>query len=87
MERIRRESGDAGAQLLDLENRFVVLDPGPAGKEYVELDPVVIISFGRLCLVRVADETGWFMGQLDQDGSIICWGEYGDDLGEAIQAL
>nr|WP_246193387.1 IS5 family transposase [Kitasatospora atroaurantiaca] len=41
--------------------------------------------FHGLCLVRADDD--WYMGQLDSDGSVICWASYGPDLGEAIQGL
>lgn len=45
----------------------------------------VILVFHELCLVQDDDE--WFMGQLDHDGSGICWSSYGSDLAEAIRSL
>ncbi|WP_227870109.1 MULTISPECIES: hypothetical protein [Streptomyces] len=37
-----------------------------------------------LCVVR--DDGEWFTGQLDDDGSTICWAAYGSDLDEAIRS-
>ena len=87
LDRIRGESGDSNARLLDTHDRLVVIDPRPGGNDYVKLEPVVIIDFSGLCLVWVSDDTAWYMGQLDHGGSIVCWASYGDDLGEAIRAL
>jgi hypothetical protein len=87
LERIQAESGESNARLLDAHDRLVVIDPRPVFDDYVTLDPVVIIDVGGLCLLQVSDDTGWYMGQLHQDGSIVCWASYGDDLGEAIRAL
>lgn len=83
MERVRSESGDSEAVLLSLE-RFVVIEEF-GRHDYVPLQPDVILSFHGLCLVRADGE--WCMGQLDDDGSIICWASYGTELGQAIQGL
>jgi len=32
-----------------------------------------------------ADE--WHMGDTDSDGTVICWGAYGRDLGQVIDSL
>jgi hypothetical protein len=69
--------------VLSLE-RLVVLERH-SKTDFIPLQPDVIISFHDLCLVSSDGE--WFMGDLDTDGSVICWGSYGPDLGEAIQGL
>ena len=58
---------------------------GPTGSEL--LSPTAIISFAGLCLVRDASDGIWYMGELDADGTVVCWSGYGDDLEEAIRGL
>jgi hypothetical protein len=83
IERVRAESEDSEAEPLSLE-RFVVVELfGQA--DYAQLQPEVILSFHGLCLVLAEGE--WFMGQLDTDGSIVCWASYGSELGRAIRGL
>ncbi|MFF2651059.1 hypothetical protein [Streptomyces sp. NPDC058045] len=53
--------------------------------DYEGLRPDVVLGFHELCLVRDGGE--WFMGRLDDDGSVICWGCYGSELAEAIRGL
>ncbi|GGV50443.1 hypothetical protein GCM10010495_80160 [Kitasatospora herbaricolor] len=53
----------------------------------VPLQPEIILGFHDLCLVRAEGDDDWHMGQLDAEGSVICWASYGSDLGEAIQGL
>ncbi|MFJ9519857.1 hypothetical protein ACIRPK_16555 [Kitasatospora sp. NPDC101801] len=48
--------------------------------DYDLLRPEVILSFHGLCLVK--DD-----GELDGDGSVVCWACYGPDLAEAIRSL
>ncbi|MEV7924063.1 hypothetical protein [Kitasatospora sp. NPDC088264] len=83
IERVCSASGDPEAALLTLERLVVVEEHGRA--DYVSLRPDVILAFHGLCLVRADDD--WYMGELDFDGSVICWAAYGSDLGEAIQGL
>ncbi|MFD4741484.1 hypothetical protein ACFWNR_09140 [Streptomyces virginiae] len=83
IERVRSVSGDAEAELLSLERLVVVEQVGFA--DYDVLQPDVILSFHGLCLARADDE--WFMGELEADGSLICWASYGSDLAEAIRGL
>ncbi len=83
LDRVRAESGNPGAEVLDPEGRLVVLDTGAA--DYEPIMPRTIIRFSGVCLVL--DDTDWHMGSLEEDGSIICWGSYGADLGAAIAAL
>ncbi|MCP2314123.1 hypothetical protein [Kitasatospora paracochleata] len=83
IERVRRASGDAEADLLSPERLVVAERYGSA--DYDVLQPDIILSFHDLCLARAGDE--WFMGQIDADGSVICWASYGPDLAEAIRGL
>ncbi|MFJ6252818.1 MULTISPECIES: hypothetical protein [unclassified Streptomyces] len=83
IERVRSASGDAEADLLSPE-RLVVVEQFDS-VDYDVLQPDLILSFHDLCLARADDE--WFMGQLDADGSLICWASYGSDLAEAIRGL
>ena len=83
IERVRSASDDPEAVLLSLERLVVVEEHG--GADYTVLQPDVIISFTGICLVRAGDD--WFMGDVDTDGSVICWASYGPDLGEAIRGL
>jgi hypothetical protein len=83
IERVRALSGDSSAAPLSLD-RLVVVEVAGQG-DYEPLRPDVILAFHELCLVR--DDGEWFMGQLDDDGSVICWASYGPDLAEAIRSL
>ncbi|GAA4881911.1 hypothetical protein [Kitasatospora terrestris] len=83
IERVRSVSGDARAELLPLERLVVVEQCGAA--DYDVLRPDVILSFHELCLAHADGE--WFMGQLDADGSVVCWSSYGPDLAEAVRGL
>jgi hypothetical protein len=83
LERVRVLSGDETAALLSLQ--VVVELAGQS--DYEELPPEVIIGFQGLCLVRAKGDDDWYMGQVDPDGSVICWSSYGSDLGEAIRSL
>jgi hypothetical protein len=60
---------------------------GSESAGFVKLSPTAIISFSGLCLVRDASDGVWYMGDLDDDGSITCWSGYGDDLDFAIRSL
>lgn len=86
LDRIRTESMDLNARILDPEGRLVVTESF-GELSYIELDPVVIIDFSGLCLVRDSGDSLWYMGDVEEDGSIMCWGPYGEDLGEAINSL
>ncbi|MFB0629611.1 hypothetical protein [Streptomyces sp. AB3(2024)] len=83
IEQVRRASGDAEADLISLERLVVVEQYGSA--DYDVLQPDLILSFHGLCLARDGGE--WFMGQIDADGSVICWASYGPDLAGAIHGL
>ncbi|MFJ9939867.1 hypothetical protein [Streptomyces erythrochromogenes] len=83
IERVRALSGDPSATPIDSDRLVVVEVAGQEG--YEPLQPDVILAFHGLCLVR--DDGEWFMGQLDADGSVVCWASYGSDLAEAIRSL
>jgi hypothetical protein len=83
IEQVAEAANDPEARLLDLE-RSVWLR---GTEEPVELEPSVIVGFaGGVCLVQVEDGT-WYAGRLDEDGSILCWESFGDDLEAAIDAV
>ncbi|MFF7332424.1 hypothetical protein ACIQU5_35370 [Streptomyces sp. NPDC090306] len=83
LQQIRDVSGDRDA---------VALEPGRpvrwvGGAEHREMPcPEVVLGFHRLCLVKSADGD-WYMGSLNEDGSIDCWTDYGADLREALRGL
>lgn len=83
IEQIRTLSQDRSATPLSLDRLVVVEEPGQS--EYTTLQPEVILGFHDLCLAL--DDGEWFMGQLDTDGSVVCWSSYGPDLAEAIGSL
>ncbi|WP_328959859.1 hypothetical protein [Streptomyces virginiae] len=83
IERVRALSGDRTAAPLSFDHLVVVEVAGQG--DYEPLRPDVMLAFHELCLVR--DDGEWFMGQLDDDGSVICWASYGSDLAEAIRSL
>ncbi|MFF4102840.1 hypothetical protein [Streptomyces sp. NPDC001903] len=80
---MRALSGDQSAATLSVDRLVVVELPGQ--DDYESLRPDVILAFHELCLARDGGE--WYMGQLDDDGSVICWSSYGSDLAEAIRGL
>ncbi|MEU6386664.1 hypothetical protein ABZ847_24280 [Streptomyces bauhiniae] len=50
------------------------------------LHPEIVLGFHSLCLVKPLRDDDWYMGSLNDDGSIDCWTPYGD-LREALRAL
>lgn len=81
IERVRSHSGDATAELLSLD-RSAFLDDG---NHLVPLIPRAIVKVGGLILLRHDED--WYMGELDDDGTVVCWSAYAPDLGDAINAL
>lgn len=57
----------------------------PAGGNEL-LHPEIILGFHRLCLVKPFTNEDWYMGSLNDDGSVDCWSAYGD-LYEALRGL
>ncbi|MFJ1865438.1 hypothetical protein ACIOD1_12485 [Streptomyces sp. NPDC088097] len=89
VERIRSVSRDLSATVLS-PDRIVLVESAVAGAGgaaagYARLRPAVILAFHDLCLVQEEDE--WYMGQLNTDGSVVCWASYGSDLEAALRAL
>ena len=70
-------------RLLDLSTQ-VILDT-PSGRSAVE--PATIIDCGGLVVVLDGSDASWLKGMQLDDGSIICWGSYGDDLERALRGL
>ncbi|MFB6823116.1 hypothetical protein ACFCXA_16200 [Streptomyces virginiae] len=83
IEHVRALSGDRSAAPLSRDRMVVVETAGQ--EDYEPLHPDVILAFHDVCLVR--DDGDWYMGQLDDDGSVICWASYGSDLAQAIRCL
>ena len=81
IERVRTHSGDASAEELSLDRR-AYLDNG---NDLVPLIPRAIVQVGGVILVRHHD--AWYMAELADEGTIMCWSAYASDLGEAINAL
>ncbi|MER5252990.1 MULTISPECIES: hypothetical protein [unclassified Streptomyces] len=81
LQRIRDVSGDIRAEVLSPDRRVVYYD---AADDL--LHPTLVLGFGELCIVKVLDDDDWYMGSLNDDGSVICWSIY-DDLYEALRGL
>ncbi|MFH8590554.1 hypothetical protein [Streptomyces rimosus] len=45
-----------------------------------------MLSFHGLCLVQIAHDPDWYMGDLNDDGSFHCWSVC-DDFSEAWRGL
>ncbi|MET9416752.1 hypothetical protein ABZY03_21690 [Streptomyces klenkii] len=84
LQQIREVSGDREAVPLDTD-RAVTRALPPAADEVI--CPAIVLGFHTLCLVQSADDAEWYMGSLNDDGSIICWSNYGDNLYEALRGL
>lgn len=65
-------------------DRIVLVEVDGRG-DHERLRPDVILAFHELCLLSHDGE--WFMGQLGDDGSVLCWASYGSDLAEALRGL
>lgn len=62
-------------------------NPNGNGEDAIPIEAKTIIDFSGLCLVEeVGCEGQWQMGQIDENGSIYCWGSYGN-IKEAIKGL
>ncbi|MFJ2832870.1 hypothetical protein ACIPC1_35865 [Streptomyces sp. NPDC087263] len=83
LEGIRKVSGDRGATALDTD-RVVTWLGWPAKDE--RLCPEIVLGFHGLCLLKPVNDEDWYMGSLNDDGSIGCWCAY-DDLHEALRGL
>ncbi|MDG9695114.1 hypothetical protein QC281_34030 [Streptomyces sp. DH17] len=83
LEKVREVSGDGRAAALGAD-RVVRWVGGSGGDE--RLHPETILGFDRLCLVQPVGDEDWYMGSLNDDGSVDCWSAYGD-LYEALRGL
>ncbi|MBT2382042.1 hypothetical protein [Streptomyces sp. ISL-11] len=83
LQQIRDVSGDQEAIPLHT-GRTVTWCVSPAAEEVIR--PAIVLGFHGLCLVRPVNDTEWYMGSLNDDGSIDCWATY-DDLYEALRGL
>ncbi|MFI0976270.1 hypothetical protein ACH4SP_04470 [Streptomyces sp. NPDC021093] len=81
LQQIRDVSGDTRAEVLSPDRSVVHCD---APDEV--LHPTLVLGFGELCIVKVSHDDDWYMGSLNDDGSVLCWGVY-DDLHEALRGL
>lgn len=88
IERVRAVSGCARAEVLDAA-ALAALDVREVdGRAEVPVAPhaiELVMTFDELCLVRAGGE--WLMGGVNDDGSVLCWASYGDDLHEALRGL
>ncbi|MEU5426741.1 hypothetical protein AB0H73_14210 [Streptomyces olivoreticuli] len=81
LQQIREVSGDREAVALHTNRTVTWAD---AADEVVH--PAIVLGFHGLCLVQPVDDTDWYMGSLNDDGSVNCWSVYGD-LYEALRGL
>ncbi|MEV5202059.1 hypothetical protein [Streptomyces sp. NPDC053720] len=81
---IRSVSGDREATVLDSDRRVTWLGR-PVGEDE-RLFPEIVLGFHGLCLVKPVDDDDWYMGSLNDDGSVDCWCAYAD-LREALRGL
>jgi len=84
LQRIRDVSGDQEAVALHAD-RAGVWCGQPGGADEV-VRPGLVLGFHGLCLVQSLDDEDWYMGTLNDDGSVDCWSAY-DDLFEALRGL
>jgi hypothetical protein len=82
MERVRSVA-QGPAELLPVDTPSRV----STASSYEALSPTCVISFSGLCLVRDAGDGIWYMGQVDANGTILCWAGHSSDLEEAIRSL
>ncbi|MGW2938343.1 hypothetical protein ACWDA7_42720 [Streptomyces sp. NPDC001156] len=81
LEEIREVSGDRQATPLGTDP--VVMGWLAQGEQ---LHPEIVLGFHGLCLVKAVNDDDWYMGSLNDDGSVTCWSVYGD-LYEALRGL
>ncbi|MFE1949838.1 hypothetical protein ACFW9D_05150 [Streptomyces sp. NPDC059524] len=84
LDEIREISGDRKAEPLTTDRVVTWLDR-PEGNEQ-RLRPQIVLGFQGLCLVKPVDDEDWYMGHLEDDGSVCCWSAY-SDLYEALRGL
>jgi hypothetical protein len=73
----RAQVGDADYLSLDRTVFLQGIIDGEVASE--ELDPRTIMCLDGFCLVETTSEPDdWYMGELRADGTIVCWGRYGN---------
>lgn len=85
IERVRSLSGDDTAVLISAD-RPVALWKGHQ-QDHAPLRAATVLALSGLCLVKEEHTNDWYMGHIESDGSVVCWGCYGDNLQEAIRGL
>ena len=84
LRRIRNVSGDEFAEILD---PGCVVIAGQQSGSAGAVRAVAAFGFHDLAIVKLADDSAWYMGSLDRSTSVVdLWAEYGD-FGEAIRGL
>ncbi|MGW4196480.1 hypothetical protein [Streptomyces sp. NPDC005004] len=83
LQQIREVSGDREAVALDPTRPVKWVSVGEA---HEMPHPEIVLGFHSLCLVKPTDDDDWYMGNLNDDGSIDCWEAY-SDLHEALRGL
>ncbi|MFI5809264.1 hypothetical protein [Streptomyces sp. NPDC051561] len=81
IQQIRDVSGDGQAQALSPDRPAVYFDAPDK-----VLHPTFVLGFGDLCIMKAAGSDYWYMGSLNDDGSVLCWSVY-DEPHEALLGL
>ena len=76
-------TGNRRATLLPIDTLCVY----QGNDDYGTLTPTAVLNCAGLVLVHNEPDGNWYMGQVEDDGSVVCWAHYGPDLGEAIESL
>jgi hypothetical protein len=84
LDAIRHVSGDKEAKALAADRSVKWVADGPG--EHERLYPEIVLGFQGLCLVKPINDDDWYMGSLNDNGSVDCWSAYGD-LHEALRGL
>ncbi|MFJ9826036.1 hypothetical protein ACIRSU_16925 [Streptomyces sp. NPDC101160] len=85
IERVRAEAADPEAVLLSLDRLVVIEEIGRT--DYTSLVPDIILALPSFNMSLARVDSAWYLGDLEPDGSIICWAAYGTDLGTVIRGL
>lgn len=80
---IRNVSGDQEAVSLDTD-RMVTWQGWLADDE--SICPEIVLGFDSLCLVKPVNDDDWYMGSLNDVGSVDCWSAY-EDPRQALRGL
>jgi len=83
LEEIRNVSGDREAIALGTDRDVTWQGWRAEGERLV---PEIVLGFHGLCLVKPVNDDDWYMGSLNDDGSVDCWSAY-SDLYQALRGL